>query len=117
MLNLLVLRVQELERSMTFYRLLGLEFQSHQHGKGSLHYAAELGIITFELYPCTEKYPVSSSTRIGFHIEDMDKTIKVLEEKENTILSKPKLTEWGLRAVVLDPDEHRVELVEKFSKC
>ena len=115
MLNLLVLRVTDIEISKKFYNLLGVEFEEHQHGKGLRHFAAELGGVTFELYPCTEEYPLSSSTRIGFRVNDMKKVLKQLHVNGIEPLLEPKQTEWGIRTVIEDPDKHRVELVQESS--
>lgn len=40
-LNLIVLRVADIDRAAEFYRLLGVEFTKHAHGSGPLHYAAD----------------------------------------------------------------------------
>ena len=50
-LSLLVLRTEDLERSVRFYRTLGLRFAEEQHGNGPVHYACELGETVLELYP------------------------------------------------------------------
>lgn len=40
-LNLVVLRVADLDRAAAFYRLLGFEFTKHAHGSGPEHYASD----------------------------------------------------------------------------
>jgi catechol 2,3-dioxygenase-like lactoylglutathione lyase family enzyme len=52
-INLIVLRVSDVERAEAFYRLLGFEFTRHAHGAGPEHYSAELNGVVFELYPCS----------------------------------------------------------------
>jgi hypothetical protein len=47
-LNLVVLRVADVDCSAAFYRLLGLEFRKHAHGSGPLHYACDSGGFVFE---------------------------------------------------------------------
>lgn len=42
-LNLLVLRTDDLEKSLDFYAALGLTFEKHKHGTGPSHYACESG--------------------------------------------------------------------------
>jgi lactoylglutathione lyase len=45
-------------------------------------------------------------------VEDVDAVVKELATVEGVqILSAAKDSEWGRRAVVADPDGHRVELV------
>lgn len=110
-LNLLVLRVADLERAAAFYRELGLDFARHAHGKGPEHLAAEGEGLVFELYPATEQHPASSSARLGFAVDDVDAAFAKLTAVPGAKgVSPPKDSEWGRRAVVADPDQHRVEL-------
>lgn len=108
-LNLVVLRVADLERSVAFYRAIGLTFERHAHGTGPQHYAAESDGFVFELYVATDEQPVSSSTRVGFAVNDVDAVLSRLVDAR--VVVPPKGSEWGRRAVVADPDGHRVELV------
>jgi lactoylglutathione lyase len=111
-LNLLVLRVADLERAAAFYRRLGFTFVEHAHGAGPTHLAAEEDGLVFELYPATPAQPPSMSTRIGFSVDDVDAAVAELAGLAGVqILSAAKESEWGRRAVVADPDGHRVELV------
>ena len=48
----------------------------------------------------------------GFRISNLDQTIATLEQSGAKIISPPKDTPWGRRAVVDDPDGHRVELTQ-----
>ncbi|WP_342753405.1 VOC family protein [Prosthecobacter debontii] len=50
-LNLVVVRVADLERAQKFYEGLGLQFVRHRHGQGPEHLSAEIGDAVFELYP------------------------------------------------------------------
>ena len=110
--NLVVLRVTDIDRSAAFYGLLGMTFEKHAHGSGPLHCGAELAGIVFELYPSSADQPVSTSTRIGFAVEDVDEMVRRLGSFDGArIISAAKDSEWGRRGVVADPDGHRVELV------
>lgn len=111
-LNLVVLRVADIERSAAFYRLLGLQFTKHAHGTGPQHYASETENFVFELYPSTPENPVSSSARIGFVIDDVDAAANSLSSVPGAkLIAAPKNSHWGRRAVVADPDQHHVELL------
>jgi hypothetical protein len=112
-LHLVVLRVADLNRSVAFYHQLGLEFRQHQHGKGPEHFAAETPESVFELYALTEGVEASTGTRIGFCIPSVDEAVaRIRQLSPDSILSEPKPSEWGKRAVITDPDGHRVELTE-----
>jgi predicted enzyme related to lactoylglutathione lyase len=110
--NLVVLRVADIDRAAAFYRLAGFVFAKHAHGSGPEHYASEADGFVFELYPATAEHGVSSSTRIGISVADVDEVAAALAAVDGAkLVSPPKDSEWGRRAVVADPDGHRVELV------
>ena len=52
LLNLIVIRTNQLEALMEFYQCFELAFNYHRHGKGVMHYSCEMdnGIV-FEIYP------------------------------------------------------------------
>jgi lactoylglutathione lyase len=110
-LNLVVLRSSNLDRAVGFYSKLGLNFSRHRHGSGPEHFSAELPGGVFELYPLSADGLSSLGTRIGFRVPSVDGAIVSLGDS-GTVVSPPKNSEWGRRAVVSDPDGHRVELLE-----
>ena len=112
-LNLVVLRSSDINRAMVFYSKLGLHFTKHRHGTGPEHFSAELPRAVFELYPQSENGPSSLGTRIGFSVASVDEAIKALGDYPNAVISAAKDSEWGRRAVVVDPDGHRIELLEQ----
>jgi len=112
-LNLIVLRSSDIKRAADFYTRLGLHFTRHQHGTGPEHFAAELGGAVIELYPLAPNAPSTLGTRIGFAIGSLDETLAAIRDYPQAVISPPKDSEWGRRAVVADPDGHRVELLEK----
>jgi predicted enzyme related to lactoylglutathione lyase len=113
-INLVVLRVANIDRAAAFYRLIGLEFSQHAHGSGPAHYTCGMDGLVFELYPSSEDQPVSASTRVGFAVANVDELAAKLAAVEGArLIVAPKESPWGRRAVVADPDGHRVELVEE----
>jgi predicted enzyme related to lactoylglutathione lyase len=114
-LNLVVLRSSDIDRAMAFYSKLGLEFTKHRHGNGPEHYSAELEGAVFELYPQSGNGKSSLGTRIGFVVPSVDEAIKALADCPEAALSSPKDSEWGRRAIVVDPDGHRVELLQSHA--
>ena len=111
-LSLVVIRSVNLERSVEFYQLLGLSFDKHQHGNGLVHFAGKAGQATFEIYPQTAQAQSTTGTRLGFQVFDIDALVVRLEKKNVKVITKPSVSEWGRRAVVVDPDGHRVELIQ-----
>jgi predicted enzyme related to lactoylglutathione lyase len=112
-LNLIVIRSQEPARTVGFYELLGLNFQEEQHGKGPVHWAAELDGQVLEIYPAKTMQDVDSSTRLGFQIRSIEDVINSLRSKGAEIVQSPQTSDWGLRAVIRDPDGRSVELAEE----
>ena len=110
-LNLILLRVADIERAAAFYELLGFKFVKHAHGSGPQHFSAEVNGVAFELYPATPEQGISASARIGFAVDEIDVLVAQIAEFPGAkIVSAPRDSEWGRRAVIADPDGHRVEL-------
>jgi lactoylglutathione lyase len=112
-LNLVVLRSPDITRAAAFYSRLGLEFTRHQHGSGAEHFAAELSGSVFELYPLSQETPSTLGSRVGFSVPSLDDAIVALNDYPGSIISAPNDSPWGRRAVVADPDGHRVELLQQ----
>jgi predicted enzyme related to lactoylglutathione lyase len=113
-LNLVVIRVAGVERSCRVYAALGLTFTREQHGTGPEHFAAQTGKVTFEIYPRENEQP-PPAVRLGFCVPSLDAVLEELRTLGGEILSPPRTSPWGRRAVVLDPDGRRVELTEPVS--
>ncbi|WP_081444822.1 VOC family protein [Blastopirellula marina] len=111
--NLIVLRSRNLDQAQAFYSALGLSFARHAHGNGPVHLASESGGQVFEIYPLANEAASTSSTRVGFCVPSVDKTYASLMSAGGTSVIPPKDSEWGRRAVVSDPDGHRIELTAK----
>ena len=112
-LNLLVLCSTEPIRLVDFYTLLGLHFHEEQHGKGPVHWAAEVEGFVLEIYPARSLTDVDQSTRLGFEMDDATSVVASLQNQGITILNELKQTQWGLRAVVKDSDGRAVELLQR----
>jgi lactoylglutathione lyase len=111
-LNLVVIRSNNIEQSVEFYQLLGLSFNKQQHGAGLEHFSSEVGYVTFEIYPCTAGTIPTMSTRLGFQVSSVDTVVCELKKYGASIVSPPADSDWGRRAIVADPDGHRVELTQ-----
>jgi lactoylglutathione lyase len=113
-LNLLVLKTGHLDRLQAFYAALGIAFAEERHGDGPTHYAGRVGEALLELYPLPENAgPADATTRLGFAVSDLDTVVGSLEAAGGAVVSQPRRTAWGYRAVVRDPDRRAVELCEQ----
>jgi predicted enzyme related to lactoylglutathione lyase len=110
-LNLIVLRSTDLRRAEEFYNLIGVTFNRERHGSGPEHLSSQLGPLVLELYPL-EGAASTSSVRLGFRVGSVGETVMKLSESGVRVVTPPTNGLWGLRAVVVDPDGHRVELAE-----
>jgi predicted enzyme related to lactoylglutathione lyase len=110
-LSLVVLRSPDLSRAAMFYERLGLKFSRHRHGKGPEHLSAELGAAVFEIYPAAGGES-TLGTRVGFRVSSVDTILAALADNAAAVVSPAKDSEWGRRAVICDPDGHRIELLE-----
>lgn len=108
--NLIVIRSRDLDRAAEFYAALGLSLKRHSHGNGPLHLASENAGQVFEIYPLGENGQGTSAARIGFSVPSVDEAYSALLSAGGKEVSAPKLSPWGRRAVISDPDGHRVEL-------
>ena len=108
-LNLLVLKTDDVERLRDFYASLGFEFVEEQHGSGPRHFSAPMGEGILEVYPLPEGATVDLTTRLGFVVNDVHEAVESAR-RATDVVSEPKQTQWGLRAVVRDPDGRAVEL-------
>jgi catechol 2,3-dioxygenase-like lactoylglutathione lyase family enzyme len=112
-INLVVLRSPDMERAAAFYTRLGLQFVKHRHGAGEEHLAAELAGGVFELYPAKDGHESTLGTRVGFTVPSVDDALAALGDYPDAIVSPAKDSQWGRRAVVRDPDGHKVEIVQR----
>lgn len=108
-ISLLVVHAHDIEQSREFYIRLGLSFSEEKHGSGPRHYAAVLDGIVFEIYPCRTNRP-ATQMHLGFRVTSVDSIVENLRNHGATIISEPKDSPWGRRAVVEDPDGNAVEL-------
>jgi catechol 2,3-dioxygenase-like lactoylglutathione lyase family enzyme len=65
-MNLVVIRVSDLERSRGFYSTLGLALNPEKHGAGPLHYSCVMNDVVVELYPTKKR--VTGGGRIGLRV-------------------------------------------------
>lgn len=111
-LSLVVIRSRDIDRSAQFYSAIGLQLEKHRHGSGPYHFVYEQAGMVFEIYPAQNDTGSTASVRLGFQVAAVDSIVQMLVREGVTVLSSPKTSPWGRRAVVEDPDGHSVELIE-----
>lgn len=107
-LNLLVLRTSRLEDTRTFYSALGARFEKERHGNGPDHYAATLADdFVLEIYPSVDGVIPDPGLRLGVTVDNIAEALRAIGQSV-----APRQTQWGLRALVRDPDGRTVELLQ-----
>ena len=122
-LNLVVLRCHDLGRSRRFYDALGLRFVDERHGERPPHLAATLpGGTVVELYPAADPATalpaqVARDPRLGFAVEHIDAVVAQIEGLGGEVVVPPAEStaddDRVRRAIVVDPDGRRVELLAR----
>lgn len=112
-LNLIVIRSLNAIRTVAFYQLLSIKFKEEQHGRGPVHWAADLDGLVLEVYPAKTAGEANCPIRLGFEVDDVVATVETLRSAGFETVSEAKESEWGLRAVVRDPDGRTIELVQR----
>lgn len=118
MLSLIVLRTAKLDAALAFYRALGLEFVSEQHGSGPVHYSTQIDKTVLEIYPGKEGSAPprlqAGATMLGFQVKSVDDTLVSLQSLKVEVISPAKDSPWGRRAIVTDPDGRAVEIMQSL---
>ena len=113
-LSLLVLKTSKMEAMLHFYKALGLTFAQEQHGSGPVHHSCELAGTVLEIYPGSEGIAPDrrngGATSLGFRVPSVDATLAAVNIFGAVIITQPKDSQWGRRAVVADPDGRSVEI-------
>ena len=82
-----------------------------------VHSSCELGSTVIEIYPGEvqepQDYRGSGSTFLGFKVASLDAVLDPIKIIKVPVLTAPKRSVWGRRAVVQDPDGRAVELNER----
>jgi catechol 2,3-dioxygenase-like lactoylglutathione lyase family enzyme len=113
-IRLIVIRTGDTKRLADFYSLLGLTFDYHKHGDSPFHYSANIWQTVLEIYPLAKSQSEPDRTlRLGFGIDDFDETVLKLKDLEVSFLSVPTQTEFGINAIISDPDGRKIELYKK----
>ena len=114
MLSLVVLKTRQVDALRKFYGSLGIELAEEQHGKGPVHFAGQVGDVVLEVYPLPDDgTPADASTRLGFTVARLAEVVEALKALDTPVVTEPQATQWGLRAVVRDPDGRAVELYQR----
>ncbi len=113
----MVLFAADLERTVSFYRLLGIPLEQERHDDGPAHAASELGSVHFAVYEGSPAAPPgfrqAGSTFAGFQVDSLDDAVAALAGWGAEVLIAHEVRPWSCRAVVTDPDGRAVEINQR----
>ena len=117
MIDALVLYANDLEKTVAFYRSIGLTLETEEHDGGPIHFVCELEGAHFAIYEAKEKNEArrraqGGGAQIGFRTDSLDSTMTLAQAAGAKILIAPQSVPWGKRAVLEDPDGRPIELNE-----
>lgn len=104
MLNLIVIYVKDIEKTVSFYNIFDLIFEKEKHGSGVEHYAYEKNGIVFEIYPENNNLKSNTSLKLGFKVDSIEKIknrLNILDVKYSELLDGIKVEDPDGRTVFL----------------
>jgi hypothetical protein len=66
--------------------------------------------LVFEIYPLAHDQAPTTNVRLGFQVDDVDGLVPFLVRAGGSVIAEPRDVDGGRRAVVRDPDGHRIEM-------
>jgi predicted enzyme related to lactoylglutathione lyase len=114
----LVLFTAEVDRTVAFYRAVGVPLEDEDHGEGPVHAAAEVGDVHMAVYAAREpgRHPArraGGSDFPGFYVDALDTALAAVTALGAPVLSGHEQMPWGCRVVVEDPDGRAVEINDR----
>lgn len=107
-----VFTCKDIDRSVRFYKALGVEVRETRHGGSGPHFTCSLGGVHFALYPTDDvERGAQSGVQIGLMVTNLDGAVAAVKAAGANVLQAPTPKPWGITAIVEDPDGRRVELV------
>ncbi|HTX00872.1 MAG TPA: VOC family protein [Acidimicrobiales bacterium] len=114
----IVLFSNDPDRTIAFYRSVGVDFEEEDHGDGLIHAATDVGDIHVAVFPghgeaASPGWRAAGSTFVGFYVDSLEQTLGALRRLGAAFLVDHQVREWGCRVVVLDPDGRVVEINQR----
>ena len=99
-----VLFAEQPERTVDFYRALGVDLRDEEHGDGLVHAATDVGDIHFAVFAGSTpsegaSWRSSASTFVGFYVPSLDRTGASLSALGAMVLLEHQVRPWGCRMV------------------
>ena len=114
-LGAIIVLVTDMRKSIDFYHgLIGLPLKQ-QSSEWTEFFD---GGTILALHPMKRKGRIKASPTIlvGFMVNDLDNSVKLLKEKGVKFFKEPRQEPFGKHAIFEDPDEHLISIVQLETK-
>lgn len=111
----ITINTAEVEPMLQFYSCLGLKFHQVQVSKGSSIYRTHIGTLEFSIFTITQvARKTAPALQLTFKLENLESTVKSLIQIPNVMcVLDPIELDGAMKAILIDPDGHSVELIEE----
>ena len=110
-LSLLVIHARDMQKSVEFYRSLGLCFERHSHPPCGVHFATVDGNCVFEICQSRKGQPPHSPITFGFNVSSVEDAVNEARALGGKVKREPHDAQWGRSATLTDPDGNCVLLM------
>jgi catechol 2,3-dioxygenase-like lactoylglutathione lyase family enzyme len=110
-----ILLVSNIEKSIKFYRdTLGLPIKAKS--TDWTEFFNKDTVLALHPEKKRTRLKAGSGTLVGFEVDDLDSTVRILKEKKVRFYKKPKEEPFGKHTIIQDPDGHLISIAEIKSK-
>jgi hypothetical protein len=83
-----------------------------------VHFAAQLGLIHFAIYPArapgrATEHRSGGGVFPGFYVGSLDRAVEALSQAGSRMLTRHEQMPWGCRVVAEDPDGRAIEVNQR----
>ncbi len=98
---------------LSFYELLGFQFNQKAVDKGSHAWNGQLGDINLEIFNIKESFSNKiPGVQMSFEVKAIEDLVKKFRLLNAQIMIEPMETKTGFMSIVMDPDGRSVELIQ-----
>ena len=114
-LSSLIINTSDLKKMVEFYRTLGIPLEVKSVSICTEVYRGHLADLEFALYGVAElNHRIQPAFQLCFQVDNLEEVIRRIQQLHySMVLLDPTEMPDGRRAIVLDPDGHSIELLER----
>lgn len=110
-----ILLVSDMNNSLKFYRdILGLPIKNQS--QEWTEFFSSSTVLAIHPAKAKNRLRTEANMLVGFMVNDLDSTVKELNEKKVKFFKKPKEEPFGKHAIIEDPDGHLISIAQIDAK-